>query len=141
MDDTISINRPLDVYKLFENYKDSLKEHFFLITLRGKNTPIGAYIITIGTINKTVIHSREVFQRAILDSSTGIIVAHNHPSGDIYPSHEDIIITEKLRSAGKIIGIPLIDHVIIGKEMYYSFCESKKIGNINFYKEETEVNP
>jgi DNA repair protein RadC len=92
--------------------------------------------VTIGIINKTVIHAREVFYRAILDLSTGIIIVHNHPSGDTSPSHEDIVITEKLRGAGKIIGIPVIDHVIIGKEKYYSFCMDRKFGNINFYEEE-----
>jgi DNA repair protein RadC len=135
IDKDVLIRHPKDVFNLLKDYGNALQEHFFLITLRENHKPVGIYIITIGTINRTIIHPREIFYKAILDLSTGIIVAHNHPSGETDPSFEDIEITKRLKNTGKIIGIPIIDHVIIGKGKYYSFSINKKLDNKNFYSE------
>jgi DNA repair protein RadC len=133
INEEVPIKHPNDVFNLLKEYRNALKEHFFLITLRGNHKPVGLYIITIGTINRTIIHPREIFYKAIEDLSTGIIVAHNHPSGETDPSPEDIEITERLNKATDIIGIPILDHVIIGKKKYYSFSVNKKLKNDKFY--------
>lgn len=81
----------------------------------------------MGTINNSVVHPREIFKEAYLLSSNGIICVHNHPSGDVSPSKEDINITKRIEEIGIIHGINLIDHVIIGNNSYYSFYENKKL--------------
>ena len=78
----------------------------------------------MGTVNKSLVHPREVFKYAYLSSASGIICIHNHPSGDVNPSREDIDITKKLIEIGKIQAIPIIDHIIIGNNLYYSMVEN-----------------
>lgn len=91
------------------------KEHFGILTLSTKNTVLGAHIIHIGSLNASIVHPREVYQMAILNNSAGIIAFHNHPSGSLEASPEDIEVTKRLYEAGKIIGIDLMDHLIIGR--------------------------
>ena len=94
-----------------------------ILLLDTKNRVIKDETISIGTLNASVIHPREIFKSAIKESAHSIILVHNHPSGEPEPSHEDTEITEKLFDAGELLNIKVLDHVIIGKDNYYSFKE------------------
>ena len=115
-----TINNAKDVYKYLEEFKNQDREHFIVIGLDSKNKPCYREIVHIGTLNKTVIHPREVFKKAIMMSSNSLIIAHNHPSGDTVPSQEDIKVTNDLKKCGEILQINLLDHIIIGKDSYKS---------------------
>jgi DNA repair protein RadC len=107
-----------------EKLSNNKKEHFMVLHLDTKNKIIKDEIISIGTLNASIIHPREVFKSAIKESANSIILVHNHPSGDSEPSVEDKEITEKLMEAGEILNIKVLDHVIIGKDNYHSFKEN-----------------
>ena len=107
--------------------EDMTKEYFILLNLDTKNKVVSRQVISIGSLNANIVHPREVFKAAILASAAHIIVLHNHPSGDPVPSREDIEITNRLREAGKILGIDLLDHVIIGAGRNYSLKEAGHI--------------
>jgi len=104
-----------------------LQEHFWSIGLNNKNVIQYIDLVSLGTINESIVHPREVFRTAVKESCAGIIIAHSHPSGEVTPSKEDIGTTTRLKNAGDILGIPIIDHVIIG-DMYLSM---KETGYIN----------
>jgi len=99
------------------------KEHFMILHLDTRNKVIKDEIISVGTLNSSIVHPREVFKSAIKESANAIILVHNHPSGDPQPSEEDKAITDKLFSAGELLSIKVLDHVIIGKDQFYSFKE------------------
>lgn len=99
------------------------KEEFRVLVLNNKNMLIRKSVVSIGTISETIVHPREVFREAIRENGASIIVAHNHPSGEVAPSKDDIITTRRLSETGKLIGIPLLDHVIICNSKYYSMKE------------------
>lgn len=99
------------------------KEHFMILHLDSKNRIIKDEVISIGTLNASIIHPREIFKSAIKESANSIILVHNHPSGDSEPSAEDEQVTEKLFEAGELLSIKVLDHVIIGKDNYHSFKE------------------
>lgn len=104
---------------------ESDREVFLVFHLDNKNRVISAEAVSTGSLTMTLVHPREVFKAAILSNAASIIVAHNHPSGDPTPSREDRDITERLKSAGALLGIPLVDHVVIGaNDTYRSFAES-----------------
>jgi len=103
--------------------KDKAKEHFKLILLNPRNKIIGISTISIGTLNASLVHPREVFKDAIMHSAASVVLAHNHPSGDPEPSEDDITITKRLTEAGKILGVEVIDHIIVGKNGFFSFKE------------------
>jgi len=103
---------------------DNKKEQFMILLLDTKNRIIKDETISIGTLNASVIHPREIFKSAIKESANAIILVHNHPSGESEPSQEDTEITEKLFDAGELLNIKVLDHVIIGRD-YYSFQENK----------------
>jgi DNA repair protein RadC len=90
------------------------QEAFVIITLNTKNRAINKHLISLGTLNSALVHPREVFRVAIMDCANALLLAHNHPSGDVTPSAEDIKITRQLVSAGQIMGIKVLDHVILG---------------------------
>lgn len=102
-------------------------EEFWIITLNSKNRIINRHTVSVGSLTGTIVHPREVFKPAILDNAAALIAAHNHPSEDPNPSSEDQDITEMLIKAGDIMKIPVIDHIIIGGNSYYSFQENGKI--------------
>ena len=116
--------------KVFDYMKDELKgkkqEYFYALYLDTKKNLIEKKLLFIGTINKSIVHPREIFKYAYLLSASAIICVHNHPSGDTTPSKEDIILTNNLIEIGKIQGINVIDHIIIGND-YYSFYENSTI--------------
>ena len=120
-----NISGPEDGAEIIKAYiGNSDREHFVIACLDTKNNITAMHTVSIGTINETIVKPREVFKVAILANSTAIIVAHNHPSGDPSPSQEDIEWTKRIVKAGGILGIPVIDHIVIGDDkQYYSFAE------------------
>ncbi|HWR26745.1 MAG TPA: DNA repair protein RadC [candidate division Zixibacteria bacterium] len=122
------INSPEDVYRrLYPTMRESKKETFVELCLDTKNQIIRESTVSIGSLNANIVHPREVFRFALIESAAHIIVAHNHPSGDPTPSREDIEITKKLVETGKIMGIDVLDHVIIGDCRHFSMKESGHI--------------
>jgi len=119
--DGIKIKNAEDVAKLTEELRAKKQEYFLSLTLDGASYLIQKRIVFIGTLNHSIVHPREVFADAISDRAAGIIFVHNHPSGNIDPSKEDIAITNRLLEVGKMVGIWLIDHIIIRKDKYFSF--------------------
>ena len=115
------------VYIHLSEYRELEREHFVSITLDGASRVINTRVISIGTLNQSLVHPREVFRPAINDNTAGIIVAHNHPSGQMEPSTEDRRVTKRLKEVGKLMGIELLDHVIITSNGYYSFSEEGEI--------------
>lgn len=103
------------------------KEQFIVILLDSKNRVIGTELVSEGTLTDSLVHPREVFRPAILQHAASIVVAHNHPSGDPYPSEEDCDLTQTLTEAGKTLSIPVLDHLIIGDGTYYSFQEDEAL--------------
>jgi DNA repair protein RadC len=104
---------PKDVWERMKDIRGSKKEHFVVFYLDSRNQEIQREIISVGTLNESLVHPREVFESAIKNNAASIIIAHNHPSGDLEPSQADIEITKKLIHAGKILDIRVIDHVIV----------------------------
>lgn len=90
---------------------------------KGANEVIASRVVSVGLVNKTQVHPREVFADPITDRAAAIIAAHNHPTGDLMPSKEDREITKKLLTAGEVLGIRLLDHIIFNQKSYYSFLE------------------
>jgi DNA repair protein RadC len=118
------IKNPESVVKAIRaSIKDKAREHFKLILLNPRNKIIGISTISIGTLNASLVHPREVFKDAITHSAASVVLAHNHPSGDPEPSDDDLKITKKLVDSGKILGIEVLDHIVIGKNNFYSFKE------------------
>jgi len=121
-------NRPLiesakDVWSLLYEYREKKQEYLLSITLDGASRLIRKRVVTVGILNQSLVHPREVFADAIADRAAGVIIAHNHPSGELYPSRADMQVTDRLRDAGRILGIELLDHIIIAKSGWYSFSE------------------
>lgn len=122
------IRMPKDAAKYVgDDLRHLQQEHFVVLLLDTKNCVISQELITVGTLNSSIVHPREVFRPAIKKSVSAIILVHNHPSGDSTPSKEDIEVTERLIKAGKLIGIDVLDHVIIGGSSYTSLREGKYI--------------
>lgn len=118
------ISSPGDAAELGRRFLDDAdREQLLVCCLDTKNQPVALNVVSIGSLNSSIVHPREVFKAAILSNAASIIVFHNHPSGDPSPSSEDISITNRLKECGKIIGIDLIDHIIIGNERHYSLKE------------------
>jgi len=120
------ISSPFDagnVIKIVLDLNSEAVEKFGIITLTTKNKVAGIHIISIGSLNTTIVHPREVFKAAILNNAASIILFHNHPSGDPTPSAEDIKVTKRLTDAGKIMGIAVLDHIVVGDGEYWSFKE------------------
>ena len=118
----ITIKKSEDVYNCFvDKLKDKKKEHFYVLFLDSKNKLISEDLISVGTLNSSIVHPREVFNNAIRENANSIILVHNHPSGNPQPSEEDKEITELLVKAGELLSIKVLDHVIIGREKWYSF--------------------
>jgi len=116
------IKDPESVIKAIRtSIKDKAKEHFKLILLNTRNKIIGISTISIGTLNTSLVHPREVFKEAIIHNAMSVVLAHNHPSGDPEPSEDDLTITRRLVEAGKILGVEVIDHIIISKNGFFSF--------------------
>jgi len=115
------INSSDDAKKLFQEWFDEKgfdKEVFVVATLNTKNNISAIQVVSMGTLDASLVHPREVFRLAIHNNASSVIVAHNHPSGDPTPSREDIAVTDRLKEAAKIIGIDLLDHIVVGSHSY-----------------------
>ena len=124
----IHLNCPQDVADfLMPRLRYAAKEQFVVILLNNKNKVIGTEVVSEGSLSSSIVHPREVYAPAILYHAAAIMVAHNHPSGDPKPSTEDTEVTRVLARSGKVLGIPMIDHVIIGDGNYYSFLENEAL--------------
>lgn len=122
--DIRKIDSPKDGAELGKKFLDDLdREQLIVCCLDTKNQPTAINIVSVGSLNTSIVHPREVFKPAILSNSASIILFHNHPSGDPAPSREDISITERIKESGNILGIKLIDHIIIGDDSYCSLKE------------------
>lgn len=121
--DTIKISNAQDVLPLLHDIADKQQEYFVGISLNGANEMIEKRIVTVGLLNKCQVHPREVFADVITDRAASVILAHNHPSGELKPSDSDLNIHEQLMEAGKILGISVLDHIIVTRKGYYSFQE------------------
>jgi DNA repair protein RadC len=104
-------------------FRYETKEHFAVMLLNTKNHVLSVHVVSIGSLSASIVHPREVFREAIQNAAASVILLHNHPSGDPSPSREDILVTERLVKAGKIMDIPVLDHIIIGDEKYISLKE------------------
>lgn len=126
--DKSKITSPTDIVDLLMLDMIHLKkEHFKIVMLDTKNQVIGIEDISVGSLNSSIVHPREVFKEAIVKSSASIILVHNHPSGDPTPSKEDIAITRRLAEGGDILGVKVLDHIIIGNNKYISLKEKEII--------------
>jgi len=121
------ISTPADVLPLIRHFTDRKQEHFLSITINGANEVLNVRVVSIGLIDRSPVHPREVFADALTDRASGIIVAHNHPAGSLEPSDADTNNTIQLVQAGKIMGIELLDHIIFNRNNYYSFLESGRL--------------
>ncbi|MCL1927636.1 MAG: DNA repair protein RadC [Treponema sp.] len=120
----LSLRSPEDVYNLIKHYADRRQERFLCISLNGAHEVLAIRVVTVGLVNKTIVHPREVFSDPLQDRASAICVAHNHPSGKLEPSGEDDDITSQLRDAADILGINFLDHIIFSTEGYYSYSKA-----------------
>jgi DNA repair protein RadC len=122
-DPSIKVTKPEDILNHVSWLRTKNQEHFVVLTLNGAGEILGNRVITIGLLNHSLVHPREVFADAITDRAASIICVHNHPSGSLEPSSQDIAITTQLKDAGALLGIQLIDHVIVTKDRHVSMRE------------------
>lgn len=118
------IHTPEDAMRIVQHFADRPQEHFIGLSVNGAHELIATRVVSIGLVNRSLVHPREVFSDPLTDRAAAIIVAHNHPSGNLEPSIEDREVTVRLRDAGELLGINLLDHVIFSRAGYYSFLES-----------------
>jgi DNA repair protein RadC len=117
------VTKPEDILPLVPGLGEKRQEHFICITLNGAGEVLGNRVITVGLLNHSLVHPREVFADAITDRAASVICVHNHPSGSLEPSSQDIAITGQLKEAGALVGIPLIDHLIVTRSGFLSMRE------------------
>lgn len=122
-----TITSPKDIFYEVRHYAYRTQEQFIVLALNGAQEIIDIFTATIGLVNKTLIHPREVFSEPIKRRAASIAIAHNHPSGQLIPSEEDVNVTNRLVQAGKILGIKVLDHIVFSKDGYYSFLEHSMI--------------
>ncbi len=118
------VRGPEDVYRAFAVLPECDRERFYAIHLDGRHQVCGVGLVSQGTVDASLIAPREVYKSAILANASGLILLHNHPSGSANPSAEDQSITSTLCESGRLLGIPVLDHIIIGDHTYFSFAES-----------------
>jgi DNA repair protein RadC len=118
---------PRDILQIVAHYADRQQEKFLCVSLNGAHEVIAVRIVSVGLVNRAIVHPREVFADPITDRASAVIVAHNHPSGNLEPSEEDAEITRRLREAGKTLGIELLDHIVFCARGYYSFLEHGRL--------------
>ncbi|HOW43412.1 MAG TPA: DNA repair protein RadC [Candidatus Omnitrophota bacterium] len=116
---------PQDVFDSLRDIRESKKEHFVIFFLDTRNQQIHREVISMGTVNASLVHPREVFEPAVKCLAVQVILAHNHPSGDTQPSEDDILVNKRLAAAGEILGIEVLDHIIVARQAFFSFKEHK----------------
>jgi DNA repair protein RadC len=125
------IKEPADIFTLIRHYADRKQERFISLSLNGAHEVLAVRIVTIGLVNKTIVHPREVFADLIQDRAAAFCVAHNHPSGQLESSTEDDEITARLQSAARILGLHFVDHIIFSETSWWSFRENGKLTDVN----------
>lgn len=123
----IKIKMPYDVVPLIQHYAHKKQEQLICVSLNGANEVMDVQVVTTGLLDKTHIHPREVFTDPIRERACSIIIAHNHPSGHLEPSVDDLTATKRLKEAGEILGIKLLDHIIFSLTGFYSFSEHRQL--------------
>ena len=123
----LKIKFPADILPLIQHYGDRKQEHFLCISINGANEVMNVRVVTIGLVNKSQVHPREVFADVISERACAVIIAHNHPHGDLKPSIEDVAVTKRIKEAAAILGISLLDHIIFNNKGYYSFVENDEL--------------
>lgn len=118
------IETPADLLPHVRHYADRKQEHFLCASINGANEILNIRVVSIGLVDRTPVHPREVFAEALSDRASAIIVAHNHPAGGLEPSAADIEVTKQLKAAGAVMGIALLDHIIFNRTGYFSFLEA-----------------
>lgn len=121
------IKTPADILPHVQHYADRKQEHFLCASINGANEILNIRVISIGLIDRSPVHPREVFADALMDRASAVIVAHNHPTGGLEPSPADIEITAQLKAAGAVVGITLLDHIIFNRTGYFSFLEAGRL--------------
>ena len=121
------IETPADLLPHVRHYADRKQEHFLCATINGANEILNIRVVSIGLIDRSPVHPREVFSDALSDRASAVLVAHNHPSGGVEPSQSDVDITAQLKAAGEIVGIELLDHIIFNRTGYFSFLEAGRL--------------
>lgn len=122
-----TVSYPTDILPSIRHYVTRPQEYFIAVLLNGAHEIIKTDIVSIGILNRTLIHPREVFSDALKERAASVILAHNHPSGNLEPSPEDLEVTRRLVEVGELIGIKVLDHIIFSQKDYYSFLEHSKI--------------
>lgn len=122
-----SCRSPASIFELIRHYGDRMQEHFLVIMLNGAHELMGVNVVTVGLVNRTVVHPREVFSDPLKMRATAIVLAHNHPSGNLEPSPDDLEVTMRLRKAGILLGIEVLDHIIFSSDNYMSMSESGEL--------------
>lgn len=120
---TDKIRLPADCLPHLAKIMRARQEKFAVVSLAGDHSVIRVRVVTVGLVNRAMVHAREVFRGAIADNAVAVIAAHNHPSGSLEPSREDRELTKRLVDAGAVLGIPVLDHIIVGRRGYVSFLE------------------
>ena len=121
---TCQILSPSDAYEMIKEQLEGVdREQFIISCLNTKNEPTNITVVSVGSLNKAIVHPREVFKTAILSNAASIMAFHNHPSGETTPSQQDIQLTNRLYQAGELLGIKLLDHLIIGDGRFTSLKE------------------
>ena len=120
----IRIETPADLVPHIRHYVDRKQEHFLCASVNGANEIINIRVVSIGLVDRSHVHPREVFADPLIDRASAVILAHNHPVGALNPSEQDIETTQRLRQAGEIMGITVLDHIIFNSKEYFSFLES-----------------
>jgi DNA repair protein RadC len=123
----VRIKHPSDTYTLIRHYADRRQEQFICLSLNGAHEVLATRIVTVGLVNRTIVHPREVFADPLLDRASAVIVAHNHPSGNLAPSAEDDEITFRLKGVAGLLGIHFLDHVVFSNNAYYSYRQNGRI--------------
>jgi DNA repair protein RadC len=121
------VRQPSDIYALVRHYADRKQERFICISLNGAHEVLAVRVVSLGLVNRTIVHPREVFADPILDRCTGVCVCHNHPSGKVTPSREDDSVTHTLEKAAAVLGIRFMDHIIFSETAYFSYREAKRL--------------
>ena len=122
------ISDPRAVYDLVHPLvRDKIQEHFYVLYLNGRNRLLSLELVSVGTLNASIVHPRDVFRPAILQGCNTVLVVHNHPSGETDPSEDDLAITRRLGEAGELLGIQLLDHVIVANGSFTSLKEERHL--------------
>ena len=123
----VRIKHPTDVLPLIQHYADRKQEHFIVVSLNGAHEVMSTRVVTIGLVDQSHVHPREVFSDPIVERASAVVLAHNHPSGQLVPSPEDLDVTHRIKVAGDILGIEVLDHVLFTHKGFYSFAEHDQV--------------